>query len=220
MKKVILALCVIALILFSNNLHSEWSLEVISKLKEPATFVTFLATFFGIFGAYSIANIQIKKTLKFSNPQYLQRFNMAKIYMNDFKESAEKVESVVCTAKRINAKQKISWVDYINMQQNIVDTITLLNPDIKEKEILKEFPNILSEINKDSPPYLYFSANGLIYKMVYLYNALLLESRHLDLYGKKPELIMGLLGVKMRRDILKDFIKTYKKLLKGLNLKN
>lgn len=220
-KKIIIVLLgVMTLVFISYTFYHEWFLEVIKILKKPATFVTVLTTFLGILGAYFVANNQIKKTLKFSNPQYLQSFNMVRIHISNFKESAVKIESVVCTADRINTKRKISWVDYMDMQKSIINTIRLLNPDIDEEVILKDFSKIFYKINKDAPPYLYYSMNGLIFKMVYLYNALLWESRYLDLSGEKPKLISGFIGVKMQRYVLRDFINTYKKQVKELNFKN
>lgn len=204
------------------NFNSEWSLKVIEKLKEPATFVTLLTTFFGILGAYLVANNQIKKTLKFSNPQYLQNFNMAQIHIDEFKRKVEEVERVVCTMNRIRAKYIISWDDLIAIQECIIKTINLLNPDIDKEEILKNFSNVISKINKDAPPYFYYSMNGLIFKMVYLYDALLTECEYLELYGNKPNQIMRYFigGAKMSPTVLKDFTRTYKKQVKGLTFKN
>lgn len=222
-KKIIFVVTVGILVTFiCYNLFPNWTLEVLKLLKTPSTFISFLTTFLSILGAYYIAKNQIDKTLKFSKPQYLQNFNMAQIHIKEFEYVVDKIINVVCTADRINAREKISWGDFHRIEKTIIQTIVTLNPDINERVLRINFPKILLEINKEAPPNFYFPMNGLIFKMVAIHDALLDECKYLDLYGDKSSLkkfISYNRYDKFLTKLVKDFKATYKTQFNGLNFK-
>lgn len=212
---------VLLIVLMCHNIFPNWFLEVIRLLKEPATFISFLTTTLGITGAYLVANYQVSKSLKYANPQYLQNFNTAQIYIRYFIENAEKIANAISTEDRINAKNKIYWSDFNEMENNLLLTIKSINPSIEENLVRKDFTIVLGTINEHAPPYYYKSMNLLIYHMIFIYDMLLKESWYLDLIGDRNNLKYlhhDRTFIKFSQKRLNQFIKDNKKKCKQFNL--
>jgi len=221
-----IVLVIIFFAFFSSVFFPEWTLEVWDLIKKPATFISFLTTSLGIMGAYFVANYQFKKTLKFSNPQYLQNFNMAQLHIEKFIELTEKITDIICTSKRVEAKYKISWSDYKELEGHLLATVETLNPKMVGKDIRKELLMVIKELNEYAPPYAYYSMNGLIYYMIDIHDSILMESKNLDLYGSRdglkviwPYLVKGM-EPKISHRRMKKFKRLYKKQIKQLDFKN
>ncbi|MBX8945622.1 hypothetical protein [Lysinibacillus sp. K60] len=145
-KKLILILMVVVLIvLMCHNIFPNWFLEVIRLLKEPATFISFLTTTLGITGAYLVANYQVSKSLKYANPQYLQNFNTAQVPIRYFIEIAKKISNVISTEERVEARYKIYWSDFKEMEENLFCAIQIMNPEISDELVRKDLPSALSK---------------------------------------------------------------------------
>lgn len=116
-------------------LFPTWSIGVLDELKKPSSFVTLIASLTGITGAYFVANHQLNKTLKYSNPIYLQRFRAAQLNIDYFLEEAEKIEINIYTGKRINARDAISYYNFEIMRNDLEKVLYKLNPEITAEEL-------------------------------------------------------------------------------------
>ncbi|GEM_PF-5862165 len=221
-KKLIIGVTTgILLVFIFYILFPSWILDVLKLLKKPETFISLLTTSIGIIGAYLVANYQISKSLKYSSPQYLQNFNTAQVPIRYFIEIAKKISNVISTEERIEARYKIYWSDFKEMEENLFCAIQIMNPEISDELVRKDLPSALSKINEHAPPYYYKSMNFLFYQMIYIYDSLLKESEHLDLFGDKSNLkyiSSYISGPKFTPEKIDEFIKNNKKKYKQLNL--
>lgn len=210
---------IVGLISFSL-LFSTWGIGVLEELKKPSSFVTLVSALTGITGAYFIANHQLNKTLKYSNPIYLQRFRSAQLNIDSFLKEAEIIEKNICTGERINAKDNISYYNFEIMRNHLEKVLYKLNPEIKAEE-LKCLDILLGRINQDAPVFYYTSMNGLIFGMISIYDTLLNEVKYLGLSGERQYLLIQRLevnNIQIYPKMLKKFKRDYIKLKRELKL--
>lgn len=182
-----------------------------------STLSSSIGAFVGVVGALLIANWQTNKVHKMNNMPFYIQFNESQIYINRFNENVDKILIYTQTAERKNASIHLSRVDFMELKNEIENTIKALNPEIEEVDF-KDFSIKLGKIAQNAPLKYYVHFNWLIFSMVIIYNLLLIECKYLIVDPPQP-IKIGSVRHLSYLNIIKSHRKKYKMLKRKLNIK-
>lgn len=182
-----------------------------------STLSSSIGAFVGVIGAVLIAKWQTNKAYKMNNMPFYIRFNESQIYINRFNEKVDDILIYIETSERKHARILLSKLDFMELKEEIENTIKTLNPEMKEVDF-KDFPKTLGKIAKDAPVAYYVHFNWLIFSMVIIYNLLLIECKNIVMDPPQSIKIGNVKSLSYRK-IIKSHRKKYKMLKRKLNIR-